>query len=42
MATSLANRWWTLALRGVAALLFGVLAFIPGAYLISLEEQRPS
>ncbi|KFE67821.1 HdeD family acid-resistance protein [Hyalangium minutum] len=37
MAMTLANRWWTLALRGIAALAFGVLTFIsPGSSLLAL------
>jgi len=37
MVTSLAQNWWTFTLRGVLALLFGVLAFVaPGATLTTL------
>ena len=37
MITSLAQNWWTFTLRGVLALLFGVLAFVaPGATLTTL------
>ncbi len=37
MVTSLAQNWWTFTLRGVFALLFGVLAFVaPGATLTTL------
>lgn len=36
-ATALAGRWWTLAIRGVAAIVFGVLTFFwPGASLFVL------
>ena len=36
-AALLASRWWVLVLRGVAALVFGVLAFVaPGASLLAL------
>ena len=37
MATRFAQNWWTFALRGVFALLFGILAFVaPGATLTTL------
>ncbi len=37
MAMTLANRWWSLALRGVAAILFGILTFIsPATSLFAL------
>ena len=32
MAMTLANRWWSLALRGAAAILFGILTFITPAW----------
>jgi len=37
MITSLAQNWWTFTLRGVFAILFGILAFVaPGATLTTL------
>jgi uncharacterized membrane protein HdeD (DUF308 family) len=37
MSNALAAHWWTLALRGVIAILFGVMAFVsPGAVMLSL------
>jgi len=37
MAMTIANRWWSLALRGVAAILFGILTFIsPASSLFAL------
>lgn len=35
--SGLAERWWTLVVRGIAAILFGVLAlFVPGSSLFAL------
>ncbi len=37
MITTLVQNWWTFILRGVFALLFGVIAFVaPGATILSL------
>lgn len=37
MSAALARNWWLIALRGVVAILFGVLAFVaPGAFVLSL------
>ncbi len=37
MAIVLATRWWTLALRGIAAIVFGILTFIsPASSLLAL------
>lgn len=37
MVIALASRWWTLAARGIAAILFGILTFIsPGLSLFAL------
>ncbi|MDB5643715.1 MAG: rane protein [Hyphomicrobiales bacterium] len=37
MSSALAAHWWTLVLRGVIAILFGVIAFVsPGAAMLSL------
>ncbi|SDA16697.1 Uncharacterized membrane protein HdeD, DUF308 family [Methylobacterium sp. UNC378MF] len=37
MSAALARNWWLVALRGVIAILFGVIAFVaPGAFVLSL------
>jgi len=37
MSAALARNWWLVALRGVIAILFGVVAFVaPGAFVLSL------
>lgn len=37
MSASLARNWWLIALRGVIAIAFGVVAFVaPGAFVLSL------
>lgn len=37
MSAALARNWWLVALRGVVAILFGILAFVaPGAFVLSL------
>ncbi|MDP4001993.1 HdeD family acid-resistance protein [Methylobacterium sp. NEAU K] len=37
MSAALARNWWLVALRGVIAILFGIIAFVaPGAFVLSL------
>ena len=37
MSVALARNWWLVALRGIVAVLFGIIAFVaPGAFVLSL------